>query len=349
MKDPKIKVLVADDSIIMRYLLTDILSETDGFEVVDTATNGKDAFNKTVKHQPDVVLLDINMGQYDGLYATEHIMKECPTPIIILSSIGNTNFETINEALKKGAFDYLNKPVAGGSFKIKDIGKEIIDKIRVASKIKLDNLVTESGSAVPITHPHSFDSDVQYGAIVIGASTGGPKSIESIISHLPANLNMPVLLAQHMPNNFIKSFAARLKKVAALDVQIGTEGDILKPGTIYVAPGDANMIVARKGTDVQIGYTKRTYLEYNHPSVNALMISVARTFGSQAIGIILTGMGRDGALGMKEIKNAGGLTIAESESTCVVFGMPKEAINTGAIDYVIPVNEIGFFVVSSLH
>lgn len=342
----KIKVLVVDDSSIMRLLITDILKKDKSIGLIDKASNGKEAIEMTLKENPDVILMDMNMGQYDGVYAVENIMKLKPTPIIMLSAVGNTNLKPIMEAIHLGALDYLNKP-ADSSIKLKNVGEELVNKVKSAAQSNLTNLIPTELKKT--TAPHTFSSDLNYDIIVIGASTGGPTAVEKVISQLPANLAVPVVIAQHMPKNFIPSFVSRINRLSPLTVKVGSIGDKLRPGYIYVSPGDSNMILKQNEETVEIGFTKRKYPEYNYPSVTALMESAAQIYGKKTVGVILTGMGSDGKRGVGMIKNAGGLTIAQNKETSVVFGMPREAINSGKVDEVVALNEIGFFLVSSLN
>jgi len=341
-----IRVLVADDSSVMRLLISDILNQDKNIKVISKVNNGKEAIESTLENQPDVVVMDMNMGQYDGLYAVENIMRQKPTPIILLSSVGNTDLTPIMKAMKLGAFDYLNKPIRS-KVRIMDIGQDLIKKVKVAANANLE-LLGQNGVKT-IVAPHTFSNELDYEIIVIGSSTGGPTAVETIIKQLPENLAVPVLVAQHMPDNFIPSFASRLNRLTPLNVEVGKLGTKLQPRHVYVAPGKMNMIVKRRGKDVVIGSTKRKFKEFNHPSVNALMSSVAKVYGMKSIGVILTGMGRDGTDGITEIKQTGGFTVAQSQETSVVFGMPKEAINSGNIDRVVALNEIGVFLVSSLN
>ena len=341
-----IRVLVADDSSIMRILIADILSKDRDIKVTSMANNGQEAIEKTFQESPDVVLMDMNMGQYGGLYAVENIMKKKPTPIIMLSAVGNSNLSPIMEAMEMGAFDYLNKP-AESNVKLKDIKEDLVRKIKTAANTNVETLLREEVKKTVV--PHTFSSDLNYEVIVIGASTGGPTAIEKVISQLPGNLAVPVLVAQHMPAHFIPSFVKRLNRLTPLTVEVGKLNAKLKPQHVYVSPGNTNMIVKEHKGDVEIAFTKKNFPEYNFPSVSALMSSVANIYGNKSIGVILTGMGRDGTNGIRDIKRQGGFTIAQSEDTSVVFGMPKEAINSGNIDHVVALNEIGFFLVSSLN
>lgn len=341
-----IRVLLADDSGLMRLLVTDILKSDNDIKVVATASNGKDAFEKTIKHTPDVVVIDINMGEYDGLYGIEKIMEAQPTPIVILSAVGNNDFPVIEKALKLGAVDYINKP-AKNNTKIKEVESELIQKIKTAANanIKAKDVINEVKRN---NYSHTF-TNLNYDVVVIGSSTGGPGAIESLIKKLPENMAVPILIAQHMPSNFVPSFASRLNDLSPLDISMARKGDILKPGSILIAPGSRNMIVGRNANgEVQIDFISKTFSEFNHPSIDCLMLSVVEIFGNRAIGVILTGMGKDGAMGMKAIKETGGYTIAQNKETCVVFGMPREVINNGDANSIVPISEIGGFIVSCL-
>lgn len=345
MKHP-IKILLADDSIFMRLFLTNIFQAEKDIEVIATASNGKDAVEKTKLHKPDVVVIDMNMGQYDGIYGIENIMKDRPTPIVILSAVGNTDFPTIEKALKLGAVDYVNKPNQANT-EMKEVMDELVQKIRVASEANLKTgkvaLETKANSNV-----HTF-ADLNYDVVVIGSSTGGPGAIEAIIKNLPSNMKVPILIAQHMPSNFVPSFAARLNELSPLEIVMARKGDILIPGHVYIAPGSRNMIVKRNESgQVEIDFTSKTFKEYNYPSVDCLMTSVAEIYGNKTIGVILTGMGKDGSLGMKAIKEKGGYTIAQNQETSVVYGMPKHVVDNGNANAVIAINEMGGYIVSCL-
>ncbi|MGL1887061.1 MAG: chemotaxis-specific protein-glutamate methyltransferase CheB [Reichenbachiella sp.] len=341
----KIKVVVADDSGFMRLLISDILTESGVVEVIGTAVDGKDAAKKVAELKPEVLLLDMNMGEYDGLYAVEKIMEKTPLPILILSSLGNTNLQPIFDALDMGAVDYLNKPERGNS-KLRNIENELIEKIKSVKRANPGANVTQ----VRVNHhEHTFTEKSRYDIIAIGASTGGPSAVEKVISSLPANLNVPVLICQHMPTNFIPSFVNRLNSMSSLEIVVGRQNMRPKSGQIIVAPGDTNMIVQKKKSgQVVIDFTDEKFPEYNNPSVNAMMLSVAQAYGAKCIGVILTGMGKDGMLGMIEIKKKGGFTVAQSEESCVIYGMPKAAVEKKAVDRSVDIKEIGGFLVNSL-
>lgn len=347
MGNEKIKVLIADDSALMRILISDILKEESDIEIISKVRDGKEAAEEVLKLRPDVVVLDLTMGDYDGIYAVKRIMKECPTPIIILSAMGNTDMAPILEALAEGAVDYLNKPVTFNSNK-DEIKEQLTKKIKEVSNHNVKGNVSKKIIAANI-NPHSFGQKLNYDIIVIGSSTGGPGAVETVITNLPGNLTVPVIIVQHMPANFVPSFAARLDKLTPLTVKMGLKDDLVEAGKIILAPGSRNMIVKRdKNNKVVIDFTTEKFKEYNHPSVNGLMISAAKVFGKKCIGVILTGMGKDGTEGMKAIKQEGGYNIAQSKDSCVVYGMPKAAVEEGVVDQVVPLKEIGGFLVSCL-
>lgn len=344
--DAPIKVLLADDSGFMRLMLSDILKSAKDIEVIATASNGKDAVDKTIQYRPDVVIMDINMGEYDGLYGIEKIMEQAPTPIVILSAVGNTDFPVIQKGLKLGAVDYVNKP-AKNNTNIKEVESELIQKIKTAVEANI-GANTAVNEVKVNSCSHTF-TNLNYDVVVIGSSTGGPGAIENLITKLPENMAVPVLIAQHMPSNFVPSFANRLNDLSPLNIVMARRGDLLKPGNVFIAPGSRNMIVNKNiNGEVEIDFTSKTFKEFNYPSIDCLMISVAEVYGERSIGVILTGMGRDGAHGMKLIKEKGGYTIAQNKETCIVFGMPKEVIDNGNAAAIIPINEIGGFIVGCL-
>lgn len=332
----------------MRHLTADILKNAGGFEIVEYARDGKEAAEKCCSLRPDVVIMDMLMGEYDGIMGVKLIMEKCPTPVIILSALGSTDMEPILKALKLGAVDYHHKPDRS-SKDIKENDEELVNKVKAASRVSLNEYLKSTVNVKENINQHSFSNNLNYDVIVIGSSTGGPTAVESVITRLPGNLNVPVVIAQHMPENFVPSFAARLDQLTPLSVSMAKKDDELIPGKVLIAPGSRNMIVKQNEQGkVVCDFTHKRYKEYNFPSVTGLMESVADVYGSRSIGVILTGMGKDGAEGMKQIFEKGGYTIAQSKETCVVYGMPKEAVEIGAIKTVVPLNEIGPFVVSCL-
>ncbi|WMX13453.1 MULTISPECIES: chemotaxis response regulator protein-glutamate methylesterase [unclassified Aureispira] len=341
----QIRVLVADDSALMRILINDIINTDPDIHVIGQANNGKTAYLLTQKLKPDVVLMDVNMGEYDGIYGVVEIMEHCPTPIIILSSIGNVDMNPILQGLELGAIDYLNKP-AKNRVNMDEVKQDLIEKIKVASTVDLEE-VRDEPTPVNI-HEHSFDSKASYDCIVLGASTGGPRSLEKILTQLPKNLTIPVVIAQHMPANFVPAFADRLNQLTPLNVRVAEQKEVLEAGNVYLAPGDVNLTVERRGKKYVFGKTEQEFLAYNNPSVDGLMLSVAKAYQERAIGVVLTGMGKDGAIGLKAMKDAGSYTIAQSEASCIVYGMPKAAVQNQAVKQVVHLDEIAAFLVSCL-
>lgn len=341
----KLKILIVDDSAFMRLLISDILSEDSQLEVVGSAVNGMEAAAKVEMLKPDLVLLDMNMPDYDGIYAVKRIMSENPLPILILSSIGNTDLEPIFEALKLGAVDYMNKPGRGNA-KMRTLDLELITKIKSVARAEPRVIKT---AVVPV-RLHTFRESSQYGIIAIGASTGGPSALEKVISSFPSNLTVPVVIAQHMPANFIRPFIRRLNALSQLEVVLGRKSMVPRPGMIIIAPGDANMIFEENPAtgEVEVSFCHEVYRDYNNPSINAMMQSVADVYGKRAVGVILTGMGKDGVKGLKAIRERGGLTIAQDRESSVIYGMPKVAMETAAAATVLDINEIGKFIINSL-
>lgn len=341
----QIRVLVADDSALMRILINDIINTDPDIHVVGQANNGKTAYLLTQKLKPDVVLMDVNMGEYDGIYGVIEIMENCPTPIIILSSIGNVDMNPILQGLELGAIDYLNKPVKN-RVNMDEVKQDLIEKIKVASTVDLEEVRIK---AVPVnSYEHSFDDETSYDCIVLGASTGGPRALELILTQLPQNLTIPVVIAQHMPASFIPAFADRLNQVTPLKVGVAEKGKELLAGNIYLAPGDVNIGIERNKKRYVFTTIEQQFLAYNNPSIDGLMLSVAKAYGAKAIGVVLTGMGKDGSIGLKAMKEAGSYTVGQSEMSCIVYGMPKAAVQNGAVTQVVHLEEIAPFLVSCL-
>ena len=344
----ELKVIVADDSGLMRLIISDILNKAKGITVVDTAVDGKDAVNKVLNQDVDVLVLDMNMGTYGGAYAIKNILKKKKIPILILSSLGNSNMDPILKALRFGAVDYLNKPDKNKS-KIREISIEIIKKVRSVAKSNI-NPIPRNHSTIKLNHGcHTFSATLDYDVIAIGASTGGPTAIERIISQLPENLPVPVIVAQHMPHSFVPSFSKRLNKLTPLDVTMGKKGDLLLPGKVIIVSGSENSIVRRNDAgQVEIDYVTHKFKAFNHPSINAIMSSVSEVYGERSIAAILTGMGKDGADGLQEVYNSGGYTIGQNKETSVVYGMPREVAQRGVIKQSVSIYEMAGFIVSCL-
>ncbi len=340
----KIKTLLIEDSVFMRLLISDLLTSDPEIELVGTAKNGKEGVEKVQHLQPDVVVTDMIMPDYDGLYAVKSIMKKSPVPIILLSSLDRANTEVF-DALNAGAFDFVDKPQTKNADDFKVVLTKLKERIKAANGLNSRVL----GKQVEKTnhHFHSFGSILQYDVLVIGTSTGGPNAIESILTQLPGNLAIPVIIVQHMPHRFLESYTRRLAALSPLEVKLAKRGEKLAPGIIYIAPGDGNMMVkANMEGKPSFRYSRKVYRQFNDPSVDCMFESVAGVYGSKAIGVILTGMGKDGSQGLLQIKKSGGLTIAQGPKSCVVNGMPDAAVKIGAADYVVELAEIPGFIMS---
>lgn len=344
--DNKDKVLVVDDSSFMRLMLGNILHESPELEVAGMATNGLEAVKMCQELDPDVVLMDITMEEYDGLYAIRRIMKEMPTPIVVLSALGNTHPEIVFEALEAGACDFIHKPINVLRAEIRRIASDLTQKISAAARLKRENLLGQDIRRN--TNHHTFPEKAHFEILAIGASTGGPRAIETLVQMLPSNLSFPVVIAQHMPKDFLHAFAERLDRLVDLKVKLAEEGETVAAGTIYLSNGLANLRTVRKLERVAFSYTIETYKEFNFPSVDCLLESVGVCYGKKAIGLVMTGMGKDGAKGLAEIQLRGGLTLAQDEASSVVFGMPKAAIELSKETIVLPLKDIAGYVVNSL-
>lgn len=342
-----IRVLIADDSALMRILITNIIGQDAAVEVVGQANNGQTAFLMTQQLKPDVVLMDLNMGDFDGHHGVRQIMRHCPTPIVILSAVGNVDMHPILEALASGAIDYLLKPVRTRT-DLEEVHQELLTKIKMASQAVVEPVYKQE---LPKRnqHEHSFnEAELPYDCVVIGASTGGPRALEAILTQLPQNFAVPIYIVQHIPSTFARSFAERLNGITPLEVQLADYGKQPQKGGVYVATAVGNVAVERQGRQVVFVQSAQKGWHYNNPSVDVMMQAVAQTYGNRAIGVLLTGMGKDGAKGLKAIQTAGGYTIGQSEETCIVYGMPKAAEKLGAVQQMVHLSEIAGFLVSCL-
>lgn len=339
-----ISTLIVEDSALMRILLADILKADPEIELLGTAKNGKEGVERARMLEPDVIISDMIMPDYDGVYLVEQVMKENPTPIILLSSL-EKNDGKVFDALQKGAFDFLDKPKDDITNSIKAENYPLTTLVKVAAQSKTKKIDVKENR-----NEHTFHGKAAYSAIVIGASTGGPGAIETLLKQLPNNLILPVIIAQHMPDSFITSFAKRLDSISDLTVRVPASGEEIKSGFIYLAPGHANMELRKNPNTgaVVVHFTDKIFTEFNYPSIDCLMESAAKVYGERMIGLVLTGMGKDGTQGLQKIKSSGGITIAQDENTSVVYGMPKSAFDSGATDRLVPLDQMGGYLVSCL-
>lgn len=360
-----IRILVIDDSAFMRKVLTDLFKRQSDFEVVDVGRNGVEAIEKVKQYSPDVVTLDVEMPVMDGLTALEQIMTVKPTPVVMVSSLTKAGADATIKALALGAVDFVAKS-AGAISRIDDIEKDLLQKCREAASVSGSRLksasvvatakkekVTEvfiqplvekkdkpeiSEKTISAIKSSSVISTPDW-IVAIGTSTGGPRALQEVLTRLP-KLPCPALIVQHMPPGFTRSLAERLNSLSEHTVKEATDNDRLLAGTIYIAPGDFHMTVSKDSGGVFVKLNKDPAIGGLRPAVDPMMVSVSEAYGAKTVGVILTGMGQDGAKGMAAIKKAKGLTIAEDQSTAVVYGMPKAAVEAGAVDTILPLNQV---------
>jgi len=346
MAPQRIRTVLIEDSAFMRKVISDIIKTDDAIELIGVARNGQEGSNMALALNADVVVTDMVMPDYDGLYVVSSLMEKQPLPIILLSSLEKTD-SRIFDALQFGAFDFIDKPTDLDTVRIRDYG--LLKLIKEASRTDV-SLLKSRQLAKKNVHTHTFTEKLNYEIIVIGASTGGPGAIESIISNLPQNLKIPVVVAQHMPARFLETFTARLNESCHIPVRLARKGETPKGGIVYVAPGEANLRLENNLLTGQpmFTFTEKKFEEFNYPSIDCLFESVANTYGKNSIAVILTGMGKDGASGMAGIHAKGGFTIAQDEESSVVYGMPKVAFETGVVKQVVTLKQIPGFIVSCL-
>jgi len=330
----KIKVIVVDDSALMRKIVSDMINNEAEMEVIDTAKNGEDLLIKMASKIPDVITMDIEMPKMDGIKALKELKKmNVNVPVIMLSSISKTGTELTMECLEQGAFDFIAKPSGSISLDISKVKDELVEKIKLAfmqgEGKNTANLGTTTRNRATTMH------NVE--AVVIGASTGGPKALYKVITALPSDIGVPVFVVQHMPMGFTKAFAERLNLNSKIKVVEAQEGDTVSNNVVYIAPGGFHMEI---GVDKKIHLNTQPTLWGVRPAVDKLFMSAITVYGSKLLSVVLTGMGKDGAQGTAAIKDNGGITMAEHQSTCTIYGMPKAAFETGKVDEVVPLDNV---------
>lgn len=333
----KIRVLCVDDSALVRGLMTEIINSQPDMEVVATAPDPLVARELIKKHNPDVLTLDVEMPRMDGLDFLEKLMRLRPMSVVMVSSLTERGGEITLRALELGAIDFVTKPKLGIRDGLLEYTEIIADKIRAASRAKLRAPSPHAPAAAPapmLRRPLSSSEKL----VIVGASTGGTEAIREVLQPLPPD-SPAILITQHMPAGFTRSFAQRLDALCAVTVREAVHGERVLPGHVYLAPGgDTHMRLGRSGANYVIELEASEPVNRHRPSVDVLFNSAAVAAGKNAIGVILTGMGKDGAAGMLAMHRAGAHTIAQDEASCVVFGMPREAIAIGAADEVVPLS-----------
>jgi two-component system chemotaxis response regulator CheB len=332
----KIRVLIVDDSAMVRRIFTQELARDPEIEVVGSAPDPYVARDQIVALKPDVITLDIEMPRMDGLTFLRMLMRHYPLPTIIVSSLTPEGGELALEGLEAGAVDILCKP--GPAYTVGDLSVELIDKIKAAAHIDVRRRLAPEPKRQPPAQRLAM-TRTTHKVVAIGASTGGTEALATVLSALPADAP-GILVVQHMPEFFTRSFAGRLNRLCAIEVKEAENNDAVAPGRVLVAPGNYHMLLRLSGGTRRVEVKGGPLVSRHRPSVDVLFKSVARHAGRNAIGIILTGMGADGADGMREMHDAGAETIAQDEASCVVFGMPKEAIARGGVDHVVPLDHI---------
>ncbi len=336
-----IRLLIVDDSPFMRRAISSLVTGEEDIKVVGTAKDGEDAVRQIQDLKPDIATMDIEMPVMDGLTALKIIMEKFPIPVIMLSSLTEEGAKETLDALDLGAADYIPKNLSNVSLNILKVKGDLLSKIRAIAAKKYffrprGNEHTEEYLKTNKNKNNKID------IVAIGSSTGGPKALQDVIPRLPQNFPVPIILVQHMPKAFTGSFAARLSSISHIKVIEAAGGEIIKPGTAYLSPGDKHLsVVKEKREDFVTLLSNEPEDTINRPSISVMMESVAKGYPGKALGVILTGMGSDGLLGMKKIKETGGRTIAQDEETCVVYGMPKAVVDAGIADKVLPIYKIG--------
>ncbi len=341
-----LKVLVVDDSAFMRKMVCEILSRDPGLCVVGPARDGAEALAKLEALQPDVITLDVEMPVLDGFGTLEEIMRRRPTPVVMVSSLTQRGAEATLRCLELGAVDFVGKPSGSISLDMEKVAADLIAKVKAAAKARLRPAPELSAAPVlsaPVLRPQivkpipNKPRSSTAGVLVIGASTGGPRALQTLVPALPADLRLPVVIVQHMPAGFTASLAQRLDAISPLEVREAAEGDLLRPGRILIAPGGRHLEFGPSGAAC---LTDAPPVHGVRPAVDVTLASLTRLYGARITAVLLTGMGRDGARGLKAVHDLGGDTLAEDETTCTVYGMPKAAAELGGVGFLLPLPQI---------
>lgn len=335
-----IKVLIIDDSAMIRKVFEQELNKDPEINVVGTAPDPFVGRDKIVYLKPDVITLDIEMPRMDGLTFLGKLMKYYPIPVVVVSSLAKRGGDVALKAMELGAVEVISKP--GSAYSVGDMSEQLIEKVKAASRVKVLKkpdeskiLSKEQNSALVASIAVKTTNKI----IAIGASTGGTDALREVITRLPSN-SPPVVIVQHMPQNFTKAFADRLNSISQVQVKEADDGEYLATGKVLIAPGNKHMEIRRSGINYYVTLFDGPMVFHQRPAVEILFNSVAKYAGQNAVGAILTGMGKDGAQGLLNMRNAGAATIAQDEKTCIVFGMPKEAIDIGAAQVIKPLQQI---------
>lgn len=362
----QIRIIVVDDSAFMRKALTMMLESDPAIKVIATARDGEEGVEKVRHLKPDLVTMDIEMPRMDGLAALRQIMATTPVPVMMISSLTTDGARATLDALEMGAVDFIPKGMSYVSLDIAKIKDELVAKIKsivqrkslLMSRFRLERSgAPATGHAVPTVQPRPASPPCgparkrhrhthPIGLIAIGSSTGGPLALQQVIPRLPRNFPVGILVAQHMPPMFTASLAERLDQMSAVSVREAKDGEPVEPGTVLIAPGGKHLTVKKYAARPRAGVSARPADTVFHPCIDVTMKSVAAAYGRLAMGVILTGMGTNGVVGLGEIKGQGGIVIAQSAETCVVYGMPKAAVEAGLADIIVPIATVADEIVS---
>jgi two-component system chemotaxis response regulator CheB len=352
-----IKVLIVDDSAVVRQVLTEVLAQDPGIEVIGAASDPIFAMERMRAQWPDVIVLDVEMPRMDGITFLKKIMAERPTPVVICSTLTLKGAETTMQALAAGATSIVPKPTMGLKRFLQDSAKDLVGAVKAAAQANVRRLVPRANP--PAVAPKlSADAILPLSSVAmaettdrvvaIGTSTGGTQALEAVLTLLP-RVCPGIVIVQHMPEKFTEAFANRLNGLCQLEVREAKAGDRVMPGRALIAPGGRHMLLKRSGAQYHVDVIDGPLVSRHRPSVDVLFRSVAKCAGKNALGIIMTGMGDDGAHGLKELHDQGARTLAQDEASCVVYGMPKEAVKLGAVDRVLPLDEIHLEIIRTPH
>jgi len=332
-----IRVLVVDDSAFVRQALARMLGGEADIQVVGLAVDGQDGVEKAAALEPDVVTLDIQMPRMGGLEALKRIMAVRPVPVLLLSSLTKEGAGVTLHGLELGAMDFVDKSRVQGNMNLLNLAEELKAKIRALASVKPH---VPSSLLAPIVRTETPRGAGQCDVVVIGTSTGGPPALQAIVPRFPENLGAAVLVVQHMPQGFTKSLAERLDARSEVSVREARDGETVDPGTVLIAPAGTHTKLRRRGSHVRVVLDDEPRASLHRPSIDILMASAARLYGPKVLGVLLTGMGSDGVDGLRAIREAGGRTLAESEETCAIYGMPKAAVEAGVVDRSVPLTDM---------
>jgi two-component system chemotaxis response regulator CheB len=335
-----IRVLVVDDSAFVRQALSRMLGSEPDIQVVGLAADGMEGVEKARELRPDVITLDLQMPRMGGLEALERIMAENPVPVLLLSSVTRQGADVTLRGLELGALDFVDKSSVQGNMNLLALAQELRGKVRALAGASPRRRETRALRAVAEGRDAAPGASPRAEAVVIATSTGGPPALQAIIPDLPKDLPSAVLIVQHMPLGFTRSLAERLDARSPLPVREALDGQAVEPGQVLIAPAGRHMKVRRRGQSIKVLLDEEPRGALHRPSADVLMASMAKAYGARVLGVVLTGMGSDGVEGLRAIREAGGRTLAESEESCVIYGMPKAAVEAGVVDRSVPLRRI---------